>query len=199
MSLTVADFWIKKYKFYSETAKIPIKNLNRWDTKTYIGEKPSRRNIMKKSTLSLLGLIAALAILGLGSCRSIQAGNKDNRNAPDFHTTRISLSWSGPYAGSISSSGRMIDAFLYLNCDDTFELTYSYADIPASFFTAKGKFKWDKTESCITLEVKDFPPYYWVVSNGLIQLDHNGKVITGDKVENYTLKKMESMPSTCDF
>jgi uncharacterized lipoprotein NlpE involved in copper resistance len=144
---------------------------------------------MKKTFFSLFWLFAALAVLGLGSCRSIQSENMNNQEPPDFHTARISLSWAGPYTGSISSGGRIINALLHLNSDDTFELAYSYADMPDSFFTAKGKFKWDKTGSNITLDAKDFPPYYWVVSNGLIQLDSKGQIITGTQAENYVLKK----------
>jgi hypothetical protein len=154
---------------------------------------------MKKTNLSLFCLFAVLFILGLGSCRSIKPESKNNQEVPDIHTARISLSWTGPYTGSISSGGRVISVLLHLYHDDTFELGYSYADIPDSFFTAKGKFKWDKTERNITLDVKDFPPYYWVVADGLIQLDSKGKIIADGQAENYLLKKWEAERSVCDF
>jgi hypothetical protein len=145
---------------------------------------------MKKTTYSLYWLVETLFILGLGGCRTPQGVNNDSRDVPDFHTTRISLSWNGYYTGTVlSASGRTISTLLILKGNDTFELGYSYDDIPDSFIAAKGKFKWDKTESNITLKVKDFPPYYRVVSRKLIQLDRNGKAITGNLSENYELEK----------
>jgi hypothetical protein len=145
---------------------------------------------MKKITFSLYWLVAALVIFGLCGCRTTQGANNDSQYAPDFHTIRITLDWGGYYTGTVlSDSGRTISALLVLKDNETFELGYSYDDIPDSFITARGKFKWDKTESNIILKVKNFPPYYRVMSNKLIQLDSNGKVITGDMAENYELKK----------
>jgi len=83
----------------------------------------------------------------------------------------------------------MIRVLLILKGNETFELGYSYVNIPGSFFTARDKFKWDKTESNIILKVKNFPPYYRVEANKLILLDNSGKAITGDQAENYVLKK----------
>ena len=143
---------------------------------------------MKKATISLYWLVAALVILGLGACRSTQ-----REEAPDIHSVRSGFSWAGTYTGSIpSSGGRMISAFLILNQNDTFDLSYSYVGIPGSNVITRGKFTWDKTESNITLEVKNFPPYYRVGHNKLIQLDRKGKVVTGGQTENYVLKKTES-------
>jgi hypothetical protein len=145
---------------------------------------------MKKTTFPPYWFAAALVILGLCGCRTTQGANNDSWYAPDFHTIRITLDWEGYYTGTvISDSGRTISALLFLKDNDTFELGYSYDDIPDSFIAVRGKFKWDKTESNITLKIKDFPPYYRVASNKLIQLDRNGKVITGDMAENYELKK----------
>ena len=142
---------------------------------------------MKKASLSLYWLVAALVIFGLGACRSTQGENKDNRVISD-----ISSSWSGQYAGTIpSASGRMIRVFLNLHSDDTFNLSYSFVDISNNFFSTRGKFEWDETKSNITLEVENFPPYYKVEFNKLIQLDRDGKAITGDQAENYVLRKMK--------
>jgi hypothetical protein len=154
---------------------------------------------MKKQTFSLLCLVAALAILGLGAIHSIQAENNNNREVPDFNIPRISFNWPGPYTGIISASGRMIGALLYLNGDGTFELSYSYDDIPDGIIFTRGKFEWDKTESNITLDVKDFPPYYRVGENKLTQLDSKGKVITNIQLENYTLEKVIWGPNACNF
>jgi hypothetical protein len=156
----------------------------------YILNKHIKEQRMKKKNFSLYWIVLALIILGLCGCRTTQGANSDSRDAPDFHTTRISLSWDGYYTGTVlSDRGRTISTLLILKGNDTFELGYSYDDIPDSFIAARGKFKWDKTESNITLKVKDFPPYYRVVSNKLIQLDRNGEAIKGNLSENYALGK----------
>jgi len=164
---------------------------------------------MKKTTLSaywliapflsLYWLIAALVILGLGACSSTPAGNKNHIKAPDYRATRLCVDWNGPYTGTVfSTSGRTIDALLYLKSNDTFELSYSYEDKPDRTIFTIGKFKWDKTETNIILEVRDFPPYYRVASHKLIPLDSKGKIITNDNVESYGLKKMECNSASCN-
>jgi len=145
---------------------------------------------MKKSAFSLFCLTAALVILGLGAIRPIHAESNNKREAPDYNIPRISLDWSGPYTGIISGGGRMIGALLYLSSDNTFELSYSYEDTSDKIIFARGKFEWDKTESNITLDVKNFPPYYRVGENILTQLDSKGNVITDIQLEDYTLEKV---------
>jgi uncharacterized lipoprotein NlpE involved in copper resistance len=76
-----------------------------------------------------------------------------------------------------------------LNRDGTFLLSYSYVDRPGSNFSHEGSFKWNNAGNIITLDVKDWPPFYLVGENRLTQLDMKGKVITGGMAENYVLKK----------
>jgi uncharacterized lipoprotein NlpE involved in copper resistance len=143
---------------------------------------------MKKTTLSFSLLFAVLAVLGLNSC-STQTG--DNKSRIDTHTSRMSLDWDGAYTGIIpSASGSGISVLIVLNQNGTFEIGYSYVDKPEHNFTQKGSFKWDKTGEIIILKVKDMPPYYKAASNKLIQLDMNGKYITGALAENYILEKI---------
>jgi uncharacterized lipoprotein NlpE involved in copper resistance len=101
-----------------------------------------------------------------------------------------SLDWNGVYTGTIpSASGPGIDVRLKLNDDQSFELNYKYLDRPDSPFNWTGSFKWDDTGSIITLDITDVPPHYRVGENKLIQLDMNGKQITGALADNYVLKK----------
>ena len=154
---------------------------------------------MNKSALSFLCLVAAFVILGLGVCLPVQAENKDYREVPDFRIPRISFNWSGPYTGIISAGGRVIGALLYLNPDDTFELSYSYDDTPDRILFTSGRFEWDRTESNITLDVKNFPPYYRVGENKLTQLDSKGNIITGIQLQNYILEKVVWRYDAYDF
>jgi uncharacterized lipoprotein NlpE involved in copper resistance len=144
---------------------------------------------MKKIIYSLSLLVTALIIAGLGSCRTNQAAD-DNSRIVDIHNSRISLDWNGGYSGIIpSADGPGISVLIVLNSDDTFELSYSYLKQPEDQYTSKGSFKWNDAGNIITLEVEDWPPYYLVGENKLIQLDMEGKVITGNLAENYVLKK----------
>jgi len=147
---------------------------------------------MIKARLSICWLVAVLVIFGLGACQSIHKKNKYNQQGPDFHTTRISFNWIGVYSGIVTSTnGQKISVSLHLKRDETFELGYSYLDKADNFFSARGKFKWDKTEGKINLKLKDFPSYYWVNSKGLIQLDSEWNIITDNYEENYMLKKIK--------
>jgi len=136
---------------------------------------------MKRKTFIIL-LVAVLAVTGLISCQQ-------NRKVIDIHNSRISLDWTGEYTGTIpSASGMGIDVSLKLNVDDTYELTYDYVGKPETF-TNKGVFTWDETGEFVKLDITDLPSHYKVAQNKLIQLDMNGKYITGKLADQYILRK----------
>jgi len=143
---------------------------------------------MNKLHFSLCCLAAALVFFGLGACKTIRS--EAVKSAPDIHTTRLSSDWAGEYTGVIpTASGRKMSVNLILYCAETFNLSYSYIDKPDVSFLLKGKIKWDKTERFITIEAKDFPPYYWVFPERLIQVDRKGTIIKGDQGEYCLMKK----------
>jgi uncharacterized lipoprotein NlpE involved in copper resistance len=127
--------------------------------------------------------LAALVIFGLGSCLSNKIADKD-------HNARNSLDWNGVYTGTIpSASGPGIDVRMKINKDQSFELNYNYLDRSDGQFNWIGSFKWDDEGGIITLDITDAPPHYRVAQNKLIQLDTNGKQISGKLADNYVLKK----------
>jgi len=137
--------------------------------------------------LTYIYVLASLAlVIGLGSCQS----NK-NAHIYDIHTSWDSVSWGGIYTGVVPARrGPGTDVQIVLNYDETFELSYrTVGDKIDSTVTRKGTFDWDDTGSMITLNVDSFPPYYWVGSNELTQLDMKGKRRTGKQADNYKLKK----------
>jgi uncharacterized lipoprotein NlpE involved in copper resistance len=139
---------------------------------------------MRKNIFVFLCLAAVLFVLGLGSCLSNQA--------PDIHSSRISIDWAGVYNGTTpAASGPGIEVQLLLNNDETFAIRYTYVDRPGSTFMSTGPFKWDKTGEIIILDVKDMPPYYKVAENYLIQLDMKGNMITGELADYYILRKVQ--------
>jgi uncharacterized lipoprotein NlpE involved in copper resistance len=126
-------------------------------------------------------VMVALAILG--SCLS-------DRGAVDSHNSKTNLDWAGVYTGTIPSAGGSgINVRMKLNNDNTYELTYEYIDKPANPFTNTGSFTWNDTGDIINLGIAETPSYYKVTENKLIQLDMEGKPITGNLADMYVLKK----------
>jgi uncharacterized lipoprotein NlpE involved in copper resistance len=124
-----------------------------------------------------------LIITGLFSCTS---------NKADTHTAESSLDWQGVYSGvTPAASGPGIAVQLTLNYNKTFVLRYQYIDRGESVFTHQGKFTWDKTGQIVILKIENYPRYYKAVENGLIQLDMEGNIITGDHADQYRLEKLE--------
>jgi uncharacterized lipoprotein NlpE involved in copper resistance len=125
-------------------------------------------------------LMAALAI----SCLS-------NQEAVDGHNSRTSLDWTGIYTGTIpAADGPGINVRMKINKDNTYELTYDYIDRSVNPFTFSGSFTWDDTGNIIHIEIADAPSYYKVAENKLIQLDMEGKPITGNFADMYVLTKV---------
>jgi len=138
---------------------------------------------MKIKTLLVYLLVAVLVVSAFGSCLS-------NKGLNDPHNSKNSLDWAGFYTGTIpSASGSGINVRLTLNSDQTFVLVYEYLDRPNNQFNSTGTFKWENNGNVIKLNVKDWPPYYKVAENTLIQLDMKGKPITGSLADDYVLRK----------
>ena len=116
-------------------------------------------------------------------CSGVWAGGgKDNQNSPQ---------WAGIYTGVIpSASGPGISVVAILYADATYKVTYHYIDRDPELFTFTGALRWDEKTKIITLDNKDLPPYYKVEKTGLVQLDREGKRITGPLAGNYKLRKL---------
>jgi len=107
------------------------------------------------------------------------------------HNARESLDWEGRYVGRIpAASGSGINVQITLNLDQTFTLVYEHVD-RRGMSTRMGKFEWDETGSIVILNSHDYPPYYKVGEDHLLQLDMQGKVITGSLADQYVLRKVE--------
>ena len=128
-------------------------------------------------------LLIALVIFGLSSCVS-------NKGIDKAHNSKNSLDWSGVYTGTIPAADVPgINVRLILHQDQSFELSYEYLEKPNAHFYWAGLFTWDRKGNTIFLNIKDAPPYYKVEENRLIQLDMNGKPISGNFADSYVLKK----------
>ncbi len=103
-----------------------------------------------------------------------------------------SLDWQGTYKGVTPCADcEGIETEIVLNADLTFTLKTKYLGKgDGKVFQEAGNFIWDKTGGIISLEgLKGRPSQYKVGENRLIQLDMEGKIISGDLAEKYVLTK----------
>ncbi|RAJ23095.1 copper resistance protein NlpE [Pedobacter cryoconitis] len=108
------------------------------------------------------------------------------------HSSKNALDWDGTYKGIVPCADcEGIETTLVLGKELTYALRTKYlGKSDAKVFEEKGKFSWDKNGRIITLEgIKDAPNKYFVGENKIIQLDMNGKEITGEQADLYILKK----------
>jgi len=139
-------------------------------------------NNMIKTAL-FISLLTAALVISLSFCRS-------NKEFYDTYNSKINLDWEGVYTGTIpSASGPGINVRLKLNRNQIFELNYEFLDRPNNPINRAGSFQWDNTGSIIKIDIIDAPLYYKVAENKLIQLDMNGKLISGKLADNYVLEK----------
>jgi heat shock protein HslJ len=110
----------------------------------------------------------------------------------DTHNSQNSLDWQGTYKGITPCADcEGIETELVLNKDLTYVIKTKYLGKgDGKVFEESGNFVWDKNGSSISLEgLKGRPSHYKVGENQLIQLDMEGKPITGDLADKFVLKK----------
>jgi heat shock protein HslJ len=110
----------------------------------------------------------------------------------DSHNSQNSLDWAGTYKGITPCADcEGIETKVILNKDLTFVIQTKYLGKgDAKVFEEKGSFTWDKTGGIVLLQgLKGIPSQYKVGENRLIQLDMEGKVITGPLAEKQVLLK----------
>jgi uncharacterized lipoprotein NlpE involved in copper resistance len=103
-----------------------------------------------------------------------------------------SLDWQGTYKGVTPCADcEGIETELVLNQDLTYTIKTKYLGKgDGKVFEEKGNFVWDKTGGNIRLQAgKGGPSQYKVGENQLIQLDMEGKQITGVLADKFVLTK----------
>lgn len=103
-----------------------------------------------------------------------------------------SLDWEGTYKGIIPCADcQGIKTEIIIKDDLTYVLKTIYlGKADGKTFEETGRFVWDKTGSNISLEgLNGSPLQFKVGENKLIQLDMEGKIITGALAEKYVLTK----------
>lgn len=133
----------------------------------------------------LTSLLAALLFSFIFSC-------KPPTKTAD--TSKSSLDWQGSYSGIVPCADcEGIATTIVLNADQSYALNTRYLGKDQTVNSAGGTFSWNKEGNTITLNgMKDGPRFYKVGENKLIQLDQQGKTITGTNANRYILNKADN-------
>jgi uncharacterized lipoprotein NlpE involved in copper resistance len=136
--------------------------------------KINKKKMYMKKCILILSI--ACLILGLSSCCS-------------------KSDWVGIYSGIVPCADCPgIETQIALNADNTYQISQKYQDKGDDVFQMSGTFQWNADKSIITLEnlnETQFPTMYKLGKGSLIQLDLNGKEITGNLAQNYVLTKVQ--------
>lgn len=113
--------------------------------------------------------------------------------ADTTHTSQVSLDYTGTYKGTLPCADcQGIETTLTIANDSSFTRVMKYmGKKDNNEFTENGKYKWNAEGSIIELEGLSAPAKYQVAENKLIQLDQEGKVVTGELAESYVLVKQQ--------
>ena len=149
-----------------------------------------------KNLIFTIGICMFIFGFSMSACKS-KNSNKSETNETKIatgDTSENSLDWNGTYTGTVPCADCAgIFTQITLNADKTYSLKTNYVGKEGVGENLKGTFQWDAAGKIITLsglKDKSMPSSYQVGENKLIQLDMNGKVITGELASNYVLTKV---------
>jgi len=120
---------------------------------------------------------------------------------PVGDNSRNALDWAGTYLGVLPCADCPgIETTITLGQEGSYSRTTRYLERDkVAPLTEKGTFTWNKEGSTITLTgVKGGPSQYLVGENKLIQLDMQGKRITGELASRYALQKSAANSSSAN-
>ena len=131
-------------------------------------------------------------VLGMSACKSKGSTKLETSESGD--NSKNSLDWTGVYTGILPCADCAgIFTQITLQTDNTYQLQINYIGKEESVETIEGTFQWNSAGSIITLsglKEKSMPSAYKVGEGKLIQLNMEGKVITGELASNYELTKI---------
>jgi uncharacterized lipoprotein NlpE involved in copper resistance len=159
------------------------------------------KNINKMKRLIVIvcgaGLLYASSSCGVKNESGEEIAATDTVSSiPTADNSRNSLHWEGVYEGVIPCADcEGIQVQMVLNNDLTYQQTYLYlGKNETEPLVNSGSFHWKEDGNTIVLgniSREEFPCYYKVGENKLIQLDLNGDVISGGLADKYILAKVK--------
>jgi len=109
--------------------------------------------------------------------------------AKEAHTSENSLDWAGTYEATLPCADCPgIKSIITLNSDNSFSISNEYLE-RNSVVKDSGKFMWHDTGSVVHLSSIETNVKLKVGENKLIQLDSDGKEITGSLADMYVYTK----------
>jgi heat shock protein HslJ/uncharacterized lipoprotein NlpE involved in copper resistance len=130
-----------------------------------------------------------LSLFATGS-RTVHANTSENMAKPDSSAT--SLDWGGVYRGVVPCADcEGIETTITLATDGSYRLEARYLGKSDGAFEQQGFFTWNPEGNVIALEgLTNRPILYLVGENHLVQLDLEGRRITGPLADRYRLAKI---------
>lgn len=139
-------------------------------------------------------LSSLLFVVVLSACsneeKTAEKTTETTTEFQDEHTAKNSLDFIGEYGGVLPCADCAgIRTILVLNADETWVQKSLYADKSDEVFKTQGTFKWNDAGNEIILSEKTEVARFFVTEDAIIQLDKEGKRITGELEDQYRLTK----------
>jgi len=144
-------------------------------------------------TATFLPIVALMCLIP-GFVSDAQTNAPGDPARPDSSAT--SLDWEGVYRGVVPCADcEGIETTVTLARNGSYRLETRYLGKSDTRFEHQGVFTWNPEGNVITLEgLQNRPSRYLVSENHLVQLDLEGKRITGPLADRYRLPKLGSQP-----
>ena len=151
---------------------------------------------MKKMNLMFAFAILAFASISCDQLTKTLQLEKETVTAMDSvisdgHNSSNALDVEGEYKGMLPCANcEAIKTVIVLNSDKSYIRHTTYRGKDVKVFEETGVYSWNSEGNTITLSgIKNGPNMYFVGENKLIQLDMDGKRITGNMADKYVLHK----------
>jgi heat shock protein HslJ len=141
-------------------------------------------------------MVCAISLMSASACKPKEQANNAGSDAV-YHddSSKKSLDLEGAYMGIIPCANCPGIFVRITFSGNTYKMDYQYQEPDADKETFEGTFQWDAEKNVITLgnlDKSSFPVYYKSGKNSIIQLDIDGREITGESEENYVLVKVDT-------
>lgn len=139
-------------------------------------------------------LTLLISVLLLFACNNEpKTAEKESTSETEFteeHVAKNSLDFVGEYGGIIPCADcEGIRTILVLNSDNSWIQKSIYVGKSDEVFKSQGTYSWNDAGNEIILSEKTEVARFFVTENAIIQLDQEGKRITGELADNYRLTK----------
>jgi heat shock protein HslJ/uncharacterized lipoprotein NlpE involved in copper resistance len=148
-----------------------------------------------KNFILTVGLCSFILGFGMSACKTKNAVKPETNTIATGDNSSISVDWAGTYMGTVPCADcQGILTRITLKEDNTYNLQIEYVGKGSPAENFEGTFQWDDAGNTVTLgglKERSMPSAYMIGENKLIQLDMEGKEITGGLASKYVLAKID--------